>query len=166
MNEVCLTILFFLTDSGVMKLNLNFELLDGVFLTFFTSFVLVFMLYILLGVEDLSLVKLSRILISLVFPIRLNDGFGVPGDKDFFLTRINFLSPIFLKGVFLNGVERKLFLMAEGRFSFSSAFLTGVVNADIVEEVLAVELVIIELATDDLGTDAINGVDVDGVGFD
>ena len=84
---------------------LYFEVFVGVFLTDFTIFVLVLILYTFPGVEDLSDDKLSRIRISLLFPIRLNEGLGVPGERDFFLTRTSFRFPIFLKGVFLEADE-------------------------------------------------------------
>ena len=98
---------------------------------------------------------------SLVFPIRLKDGFGVPGDNDFFLIRISFLSPIFLNGVFLNGVDRNDFFKVDGRFSFSSIFRTGVVKS--AEAVVATA----DLATDELADATMaddKGVEVEGVG--
>jgi len=44
---------------------------------------------------------------SFLLPIRLKDGFGVPGESDFFLMRISLRSPIFLKAVRRSGVKRK-----------------------------------------------------------
>ena len=90
-----------LTIDEALCVYLYFEVFVGVFLTDFTIFVLVLILYTFPGVEDLSDDKLSRIRISLLFPIRLNEGLGVPGERDFFLTRTSFRFPIFLKGVFL-----------------------------------------------------------------